>query len=98
MSKVAPGTIRTAYRCEAISLTDRLYVAWPVNSTDGATRSHRSPPTSSRSSPSWNGPSSFRYDAPISTNPGRTKNTRPPKRESPGLVVSRMEYSTGMPP
>ena len=97
MSKVEPGTIRTAYRWEAISRVDWLYVARPVSSTGPATRSHRSPPYISRFFP-WNDPFSFRYDAPISTNPGRTKNTRPPKRESPPLVLSRMEYSTGTPP
>jgi len=78
MSTVAPGTIRTAYRCEAISLADRLYVARAVNSTGGATRSHRSPPTSSRSSPPWNDPFSTRYEAPISANPALAKKTLPP--------------------
>ena len=77
MSKREPGTTRTAYRWDAIACVDRLYAACPVSSTGPATRSHRSPPYSSRSFPS-NGPFSLRYEAPSSTNPPRTKKTRPP--------------------
>ena len=97
MSKVEPGTMRTAYRWYAISLASWLYVACPVSSTPFATRSHRSPPYSSRSF-SETSPFSLTYEAPISTKPDCAKKSRAPYTELPPLTLSTMEYSTGTPP